>query len=103
MDDIAIVGLTITTCYLSYLFLLKKKTLRKRRFYRRPDNDDRHIFGFYEAGFLAIKQNAEEFFKFTRMTLPVFNILLNFLKSRLQKTKNCYTISPEARLAITLS
>lgn len=48
-----------------------------------------------------MKLDPVMFFRYTRMTLPLFNNLLEKMRARLMK-KNWRALQPEQRLAITL-
>ena len=76
---------------------------RNRRFHMRTENLERNTYGFFETSFRAIKNNPDEFFKYTRMTVPVYDILLSLVAPKLTKRYTRYTISAKARLAITLA
>lgn len=102
-DDIIIAYLTIITCYFGYMWLKNNtESTRNRRFYARNDILDHNSNGFFETSFKLIKLNEEEFFNHTRMTLPVYKILLSLLENKLTKRKTCNTICAEERLALTL-
>lgn len=46
--------------------------------------------------------DEEQFFKYTRMTIPVFQELLSKLKPRIAKGKRSYGIDAEERLVLKL-
>lgn len=48
-----------------------------------------------------MKEDPQKFFQYTRMTIPIFNKLLEILTPLLTK-KNHRALVPEERLAITL-
>ena len=109
IDEDFIVCATMVVCFVAIYYLIEKaktKSQKKsynRRYFIRPDNRDRHINSFFIVAFNAIKQNPEQFFKYTRLSIARFDILLSLLKQKLSRRRTCYTISPEARLAITSS
>lgn len=63
---------------------------------------ERQSEGEFAKLFPKLKKDPGEFFKYTRMTVPMFNKLLSLLEHRLQKRKTKTTLSAEERLAITL-
>ncbi|VEN48424.1 unnamed protein product [Callosobruchus maculatus] len=75
---------------------------RTRRFKRRPINRDRRRTGNYSY-YLNMKQwDTDQFFKYTRMTIPVFDKLLAKIRTKIQRQYRSDGISPEERLVITL-
>ena len=67
----------------------------------RPLNSDWTEGGYKQRVFQKMKDiDEEQFFIQTRMSLPVFNLLLSLVESKLRKPKQ--RIFPEERLAITL-
>lgn len=100
--ELIIIFLILITCYLGLMWLEQNNKKRTRRFYCRKENLDHNRHGFFEVSFKKIKLNEEEFFKITRMTVPVYNILLSLVTPKLTKKKTCNTICAEERLALTL-
>lgn len=75
---------------------------RPRRYKTRPINRNRKVENVYNY-FLKMKTaDPDQFFKYTRMTVPVFNELLGLVKNRISKRRIKDGISEEERLAITL-
>ncbi|XP_050505859.1 uncharacterized protein LOC126884104 [Diabrotica virgifera virgifera] len=75
---------------------------RQRRYKTRPINRNRKMKNAYNY-FLNMKRaDEEQFFKYTRMTVPVFNELLSLVKRKISKRKIKDGISEEERLALTL-
>lgn len=75
---------------------------RHRRYKIRPINRERRQFGNFQY-YKKMKQwDSEQFFKFTRMTRPVFEMLLGKVKPIISKQKRSDGISAEERLIITL-
>lgn len=80
----------------------KKEKILKRRYWvrqlllQRKQNDHYTLFQF-------IKNNDDEqFFKFTRMTVPQFERLLELVQEPLLKRSIREPLSPKHRLCITL-
>nr|CAI5866062.1 unnamed protein product [Callosobruchus analis] len=73
-----------------------------KQFKRRPINRDRRRTGNYSY-YLKIKQwDTEQFFKYTRMTIPVFEKLLLKIAPKIQHQYRSDGISCEERLVLTL-
>ena len=92
-----------------YITLLRKYKSRKKRQHRRwwvkPHNfpTNREKYGAYARIFSYFKlSDHEEFFKFTRMNVPQFNLLLGMVKKRLTKSSKREPLSAEFRLTATL-
>ncbi|XP_044254905.1 uncharacterized protein LOC123005289 [Tribolium madens] len=69
----------------------------------RPIYTTRRKNGFYRASFLPMKkQDSEQFFKYTRMTVQVFDHFCQQLKEKLVKRRISDGICPEEKIAITL-
>ncbi|KAJ8910741.1 hypothetical protein NQ315_010992, partial [Exocentrus adspersus] len=61
---------------------------RKRTVKTRPINKRRNTHGFFKAYFLPMKEgDAEQFFKYTRMSVPTFNKLLKLVTPYLLERK----------------
>lgn len=70
----------------------------------RKINQDRNKNGFFVRTFLRMKrEDPDEFFKHCRMNSERFDFLLSMVKKKLEKNSVRKAISPECRLAITLS
>lgn len=91
---------------LSFLRLCKMyKVLRQKRRIRRwnvrPINKDYIKAGYHRKVFLNMKNmDEEQFFIHTRMSLPIFNLLLEIVRESLIKPRQ--RIGPEERLSITI-
>lgn len=80
---------------------LHKNKRTRRRWKTRPINTDYQTAGYHRKVFLKIKEeNHEEFFKQTRMTKSVYDLLISLIGKGLVKKRQ--KIDPEERLAITL-
>lgn len=79
-------------------------TIRKtRRWKTRPLYATRFKNGFYRSTFLQMKANdPDQFFKYTRMSVEVFDLFCNQLKKTLLKRRISDQICPEEKIAITL-
>lgn len=73
----------------------------RRRYWVRPINENRPTYGDFTTLFQELKDDTVMFFRYTRMTVDTFYILLDMLSPKLQKT-NWRALKPEQRLAITL-
>lgn len=92
----------LNLCYLTYKYL-KEKNKNKRRWWVRPLYRRRIQEGFFEKTFLFIKRHDPDlFFKYTRMKLPQYELLLTLVKPALIKFSQRRPINPECRLALTL-
>jgi len=79
----------------------KHKLWKNRRWWVRPMNllrDDLHFSTFVEE----LKNDADLFFRYTRMTLEIYNNLLEKLSPFLVKTSFRKPLTPEQRFLITL-
>jgi len=96
------VVVNLTTIILQ-LLRKKKKKLTKRKYWVRPMLLQRKQKGNFYTLFQFIKNNDDEqFFKFTRMTVPQFERLLELVQDPLTKRSIREPLSPEHRLCITL-
>nr|CAI5854602.1 unnamed protein product [Callosobruchus analis] len=83
-------------------YKLNRSYKQTRRPERRPINRDRRRTGNYSY-YLKMKQwDTEQFFKYTRMTIPVFEKLLLKIAPKIQHQYRSDGISCEERLVITL-
>lgn len=101
-DDVLI----LFVLQLCLLALLKRKKRSKRwlnwRWWVRPINVVRPIYGDYEHLFQEMKYNDPSiFFRYTRMREETFRLLLQLTRPFLTKS-NHRAFSPEQRLIITL-
>ncbi|KAK5649473.1 hypothetical protein RI129_000502 [Pyrocoelia pectoralis] len=88
----------VLMCYAAVKVLKQRQV---RRYKTRPINRGRHStnYLYYEK----MKQlDAPQFFKYTRMTVEAFEIILGIVKPYLKHQIRYDTISPEQRLIITL-
>lgn len=101
-DEVLITSIIILSC--SLLLINQQFHRAKRRYKTRPINRRRNIYGFYKAYFLPMKNNdPEQFFKYTRMNVAVFNKLLTMVTPQLKQLRKMQdSICPEERLALTL-
>lgn len=85
--------------------LWKKKKAKRwvnRRWWVRPINLKRGEYGDFVTLFAELKEDADLFFRYTRMDVDTFYELLQMIKPYLQKRSQRKPICPEQRLAITL-
>lgn len=87
-----------------FIYKLKRKKRHvkyERKWHVRPINQLRYKYGDYETLFQDLKKDEDLFFRYTRMTLSIFNKLLQLTEPYL--TKNHYRALPaEQRLLIVL-
>lgn len=74
---------------------------RRRRVWVRPINTRRRQQGAFYNLFQEIKRDQQMFYKYTRMTLPTFQNLMDIVNSSLMK-RNPRALEPEQRVALTL-
>lgn len=89
--------------FLYKLLKRKKRQIRwyNRRWHVRPINQLRNQYGDYETLFQDLKNDEILFFRYTRMSLPLFNKLVRITEPYLRK--NSYRALPaEQRLVIVL-
>ena len=94
----------IVLCWLILCKLLIRKRRRIkyiRRWHVRPINQLRSRYGDYETLFQDLKNNESLFFRYTRMTLPLFNKLVQSTEPYLRKY-NYRALPAEQRLLIVL-
>lgn len=87
------------------LLLLKRRNQNKRRWWVKPHNTQisRYSFGTHHKIFKYFKINDhEEFYQFTRMSVPQFDILHNLIEPKIRQRSNREPLSAEIRLVITL-
>lgn len=94
-------GILILTA--GYLVLKKKKSAKwlNRQWWVRPINCNRPAQGDFLHLLQEMKDDPVTFFRYTRMTLPIFMRLLEMVRPYLTKA-NHRALVPEQRLAITL-
>lgn len=82
----------------------RKKTRRYRSCGVRKINLDRKSNGYFNVTFLPMKNHCtDQFYIQTRMNISTYEYVLNLLSPHLQKFSIREAISPECRLAITLT
>jgi hypothetical protein len=93
----------------SFLFIKKRKILKKtfaRRWHVRPINQERRDHGMYHTTFQTMRmKDPQEFFRFTRMTVPLFDELCDLVKDDplMKRSKRAREpVSVAERMAITL-
>ncbi|XP_032668398.1 protein ANTAGONIST OF LIKE HETEROCHROMATIN PROTEIN 1-like [Odontomachus brunneus] len=99
-EDIIFILLILNTD----LIVLRRKRSQKwlnRQWWVRPINHRRLNLGDFCHLFQEMKSDPQMFFRYTRMTFPIFNKLLEKAKPFLTK-KSHRALVPEERLAITL-
>ena len=86
------------------LSILNRKKKRERRFWVRKIFQRRSELGDFATLFQELKDDREQFFRYTRMSLDRFNHHLILVKDKITKqdTKFRKSISAEERLAMTL-
>lgn len=89
--------------HLNFLLIRLRKQLRwlNRRWLVRPINQKRIENGDYNNLFQEIKTDSKLFYRYTRMTLPHFEKLVQMTKPYLSKNSS-RALVPELRLLITL-
>lgn len=93
-----------TAMFIFGLFILKKRISfrwENRKFYVRPINMRRSDQGDFYHLFQEMKDDLEMFFRYTRMSLCIFDQLCTMMKPFLTK-KSHRALQPEQRLALTL-
>lgn len=81
----------------------KRKRKRYRRWWVRPCNRLRNLEGAFEKIFLKYKQTDHEmFYKMTRLTVDLFDELLEIIGPHIHKISYREFLSPEFRLAFTI-
>ncbi|XP_011884125.1 PREDICTED: putative nuclease HARBI1 [Vollenhovia emeryi] len=78
------------------------KRWKNRRWWVRPINTRRKVYGDFATLFSELKEDVDLFFRYTRMDVSTFYELLRLVSPYLQKRSMRPSISPEQRLAITL-
>lgn len=95
MQNLGLIGLLMC-------ILVGLNVKRQRRFKIRPINRARNSKSNFQYYRKMKTWDQEQFFKFTRMTIPVFQKLLNKVTLRLSKQIRSDGISGEHRLVLTL-
>lgn len=82
---------------------VKPKAAYNRRWWVRPTNRKRWLFGLHKTLIREMREyDEEEFFRFTRMSVSTFDELLSLTQHLLQKHSQRESIAPDIRLYITL-
>lgn len=97
--DIDAAGLTIIMLLCA---MLKHKKQRTRRFKVRPINRARRARGTFHYYKKMKMWDPQQFFKFTRMTVPIFEELLQKVKPHIQRAPRKDGVNAEERLVLTL-
>lgn len=81
---------------------VKPKAAYNRRWWVRPTNRKRWLFGLHKTLIRVMREyDEEEFFRFTRMSVSAFDELLSLTRHRLQKHSQRESIAPDIRLYTT--
>lgn len=111
MDNqlIPLIAVNVHVMLLALIQIIRKKRRKiyhkrwaNRRWWVHPINIRCNTLGYYYTLVQELKNHPDKFFDYTRMSLEVFNKLLNKVTPFLEKTSNQEAISPEHRLIITL-
>ena len=85
------------------MYTIKKRKKKYRRWWVRPCNRLRHIEDAFEKVFLKYKQTDHEmFYSLTRLSVDLFDELLESIGPHIQKNSYREFLSPEFRLAFTI-
>jgi len=101
-EDLIFAEILIVT--MGMALLLQRKRSRKwqnRQWWVRPINRMRPYLGDFYYLLQEMKDDPQMFFRYTRMTVPIFYKLLEMTRASLTK-RNHRALVPEERLAITL-
>jgi len=80
----------------------KHKLWKNRRWWIRPINLQRDNPSNFIPFMEELKNDADHFFRYTRMTLEIYNNLLEKISPFLKKSSLRKTLTPEQHLIITL-
>lgn len=80
---------------------IHRERRRRRRVWVRPINTRRRQQGAFYNLFQEIKTDHQMFHKYTRMTLPTFQYLMDIVNPSLMK-RSPRALEPEQRVALTL-
>jgi len=95
---------TLTISLIGIERILIKRRKRNRRWWVRPVNCDRPIYGHHDRLFRYFHLNdGEEFYDTLRVTPEQFSLLVDLIKPFLRKHSIRRPLSTELRLGITLS
>ncbi|XP_068099171.1 uncharacterized protein [Hyperolius riggenbachi] len=86
------------------LLMLERRQRAERRYWVHPRLMQRRERGHFATLYPELLQNPEQFFDYCRMTIPVFNALLDMVRAYLRRTdtRMRQAICPEQRLLLTL-
>lgn len=102
IDDTVEMFLMLHLLYIYKKYKIQKKFSRPRRWGVRPQNKERTQLGhFYKLIQIMKNKDPDQFYKYTRMTIPVFNKLLRLVSPYLEKD-SVTALCPAHRLLITL-
>lgn len=80
---------------------INRERRRHRRVWVRPINKRRRLQGAFYNLFQELKTDEQMFHKYTRMTLPTFQHLMDIVNPNLIK-RSPRALEPEQRVALTL-
>lgn len=102
IEEEELLALLILILGINYI-IKKRRSFRwiNRKYWVHPINIRRSNQGDFDQLFQELKDDPHIFFRYTRMSLCVFNELLEMMKPFLTKT-NHRALIPEQRLVITL-
>lgn len=95
----------VYAAYLAFLNLMHICKCAKRRIWTREiyTEHERLLHGFHNTVFKTMKsRDHEQFFKLTRMSPSLFDLLLNLIELKLTKHSPRKPINAECRLLVTL-
>lgn len=91
--------------YMMCAYIMYRRTYRKRwinrRWWVREINRNRNRQGDFNHLFQELKDDVDMFFRYTKMSVDAFYLLLELLKPYLRKN-NWRALCPEQRLSLTL-
>ncbi|XP_071640840.1 uncharacterized protein [Temnothorax longispinosus] len=101
MDDLLLIALVNMEALLVQRRRNRKRHCRRRRVWVRPINTRRRQQGAFYNLFQEMKTDPQMFHKYTRMTLPTFQHLMDIVNPSLMK-RSPRALEPEQRVAVTL-
>ncbi|XP_071653384.1 uncharacterized protein, partial [Temnothorax longispinosus] len=101
MDDLLLIALVNMGALLVQRRRNRKRHCRRRRVWVRPINTRRRQQGAFYNLFQEMKTDPQMFLKYTRMTLPTFQHLMDIVNPSLMK-RSPRALEPEQRVAVTL-
>ncbi|XP_075178236.1 uncharacterized protein LOC142250060 [Anomaloglossus baeobatrachus] len=83
---------------------LRSRPTRRHRFCLHPLISKRHVKGHFSRLYADLRQHSEKFYKYTRMSISTYDILLAELRPNItfQKTRFRKCVSAEERLLVTI-